>query len=76
MAESQAKIRKWSRDEKDNLPIFEDIFGRKIVGNSLKELNLLVAVTRTLKLMISSGRKDAMIEFDNSYIADNIGNTE
>ena len=46
------------------------------MGKSLREVNLLVAVTRTLKLMIFSGRKDAMIEFDNNYIADNIGNAE
>ena len=32
MAGSQAKIRKWSSDEKNNLPIFEDIFGEEFEG--------------------------------------------
>ena len=76
MAETQAKIRKWSSDEKIICRYLKTYLGRKIVGKSLREVNLLVAVTRTLKLMIFSGRKDAMIEFDNSYIVDNIGNTE
>ena len=36
MAESQAKIRKWSSDEKDNLPIFENLFGEENSGEEFE----------------------------------------
>ena len=36
MAESQAKIRKWSSDEKDNLPIVEDLFGEENSGEEFE----------------------------------------
>ena len=40
--------------------------GSKIVEKSLRDLNLLVVLTNTLKLTIFSGTQDAMIEVGNS----------
>ena len=40
------------------------------------KINLYQCQCQCQCLVGFSGRKDAMIEFDNSYIADNIGNTE
>ena len=51
MAESQAKIRKWSSDEKDNLPIFEDIFGKENSGEEFEGVEFT-----------SSGDKDPEID--------------
>ena len=51
MAGSQAKIRKWSSDEKDNLPIFEDIFGEENSGEEFEGVEFT-----------SSGDKDLEID--------------
>ena len=51
MAESQAKVRKWSSDEKDNLPIFEDIFGEENSGEEFERVEFT-----------SSGDKDPEID--------------
>ena len=51
MAGSQAKIRKWSSDEKDNLPIFEDIFGEENSGEEFEGVEFT-----------SSGDKDPEID--------------
>ena len=36
MAESQAKIKKWSSDENDNLSIFEDLCGEENSGEDFE----------------------------------------
>ena len=51
MAESQAKIRKWSINEKDSLPIFEDIFGDENSGEEFDGVQFT-----------SSGDKDPEID--------------
>ena len=51
MAGSQVKIRKWSSDEKDNLPIFEDIFREENSGEEFEGVEFT-----------SSGDKDPGID--------------
>ena len=66
MAEAQARERDCRGMKMIICRYLNTYLGRKIVEKSLRNLNLLVALTNTLKLTIFSGTKDAMIEVGNS----------